>query len=182
MTTKNKHLIIIATLMALAMITVFWLFSSGWSLRLTFIPGVVLAYALLLLTVRRKAPDSTSLLPLYLLALAVQMLHFAEEYVTGFYSKFPELFGGAAYSVDTFVVFNMSAYFLFVLGAIMLYRKVREPMMIPLFFIAYGVIGNALSHLVFAIIAGGYFPGLYTSLIYWVLAPLLVRALWRGTR
>lgn len=182
MNKKNKHLILIATLMALGMATVFWILSSGWSLRLTFIPGVLLAYVLFLLTITRKAPDPKKLLPLYLLAVAIQTLHFAEEYLTGFYDKFPELFEGAAYPVDTFVVFNMCAYFLFILGAVMIYRKMREPMMIPLFFIAYGVIGNAISHLVFAIVAGGYFPGLYTSFAYWILGPLLLRALWQGTR
>lgn len=171
-----------ATVMAVVMIVVFWVFSSGWSLRLTFVPGVVIAYVLFLLTVTRKAPAPERLLPIYLLAVAVQMLHFAEEYVTGFYVRFPELFGGAAYSADAFVIFNMSAYFAFILGAIMIYKKVRGPMMIPLFFITYGVIGNAITHVIFAIVAGGYFPGLYTSFLYWVLAPLLLRELWKGTR
>lgn len=164
------------------MIVVFWVFSSGWSLRVTFVPGVVLAYVLFLLTVTRKAPAPERLLPLYLLAVAIQMLHFAEEYITGFYTKFPELFGGWAYSSDTFVVFNMGAYFAFIVGAILIHRKIRAPMVIPLFFITYGVIGNAVMHAVFAIWVDGYFPGLYTSLLYWVLAPLLLRELWRSTR
>lgn len=171
-----------ATVMAIAMIVVFWVFSSGWSLRLTFVPGVVLAYGLFLLTVARKPPAPERLLPLYLLALAVQMLHFAEEYVTGFYVRFPELFGGGAYTAETFVMFNMSAYFAFVIGAILPYKGIVAPMMIPLFFITYGVIGNAITHVIFAIAAGGYFPGLYTSLLYWLLAPLLIRELWRVTR
>lgn len=179
---RSKRVIAIATGMAIVMIAVFWIFSSGWSLRLTFVPGVVLAYALLLFTVARKAPEPERILPAYLVAVAMQMLHFAEEYATGFYEQFPVLFGGAPYAPSTFVIFNMCAYFAFVLGAIMLYQKVREPMLIPLFFITYGVIGNAVTHVIFAIMVGGYFPGLYTSLLYWVLAPILLRGLWRGTR
>lgn len=172
----------IATAMAVAMITLFWVFSSGWSLRVTFVPGVVGAYILFLLTARRKAPAREQLLPVYLVALAVQMLHFAEEYVTGFYDKFPALFGAPGYSRETFVLFNMGAYCAFVIGALIIQKKLRAPMMIPLFFISYGVIGNAITHAIFAISVGGYFPGLYTSLAYWVLAPALLRALWRTTR
>ena len=179
---KSRLALITATIMALVMIVVFWIFSSGWSLRLTFVPGVILAYILFLLTIKRKAPAPQRLLPLYLIAVAVQMLHFAEEYLTGFYAKFPALFGGAAYSPEVFVAFNMSAYFAFIIGAVFIYKKTRPLMMIPLFFITYGVLGNAITHVIFAIYVGGYFPGLYTALIYWLLAPFLLRELWNGTR
>lgn len=110
------------------------------------------------------------------------MLHFAEEYVTGFYQAFPVLFGGQAYSVNTFVVFNMCAYCLFLIGGIILHQQKRALMMMPLFFISYGVLGNAISHLAFSLMVQGYFPGLYTSFAYWVLAPLLIKSLWQETR
>jgi hypothetical protein len=37
--------------------------------------------------------DAASVLPVYLLAVAVQCLHFTEEYAAGFQHQFPKLFG-----------------------------------------------------------------------------------------
>jgi len=53
---------------------------------------------------------------------------------------------------------------------------------IALFFVSYSVLGNATAHLTFAIVSKGYFSGLYTSFAYWILAPLLFRSIWLGSR
>lgn len=45
------------------------------------------------------------------------------------------------------------------------------------FFAVYGVVGNAITHTAWTLLKGGYFPGLVTSLGYWVLGPLLLARL-----
>lgn len=55
-------------------------------------------------------------------------------------------------------------------------------MIIPLFFVMYRIIGNAIAHLIFCIVEGGYFPGIYTSLIYWIIGPIIIKRLWNETR
>ncbi len=164
------------------MITGFSYFSSGLSLILTFVPGVILALLFYFLTVYKKQPNPDKILPIYLFALGIQFLHFAEEYVTGFNHKFPALFNGSAYPINTFVIFNMCAYFMFILGAIMLYKKIKPPMIIPLFFVMYGIVGNAISHVIFCIVVGDYFPGVYTALIYWIIGPIIIKRIWEETR
>jgi len=177
----NKN-IVVPILIAIGMISVFSYFSSGLSLIVTFVPGVILALIFYFLTVYKRQPEPDRILPLYLLALGIQFLHFAEEYITGFNHKFPGLFNSPEYPINTFVAFNMFAYFLFALSAIMIYKKIKPPMMIPLFFIMYGIIGNAIAHLIFCIVVGGYFSGFYTSLIYWIIGPILIKRLWEETR
>jgi hypothetical protein len=51
---------------------------------------------------RVDLPDGRSFLPLYFTVLAVQFLHFAEEFVTGFNSRFPAMYGGDPYPLNTF--------------------------------------------------------------------------------
>ncbi len=177
----NKN-IIIPILISTGMITAFSYFSSGLSLIVTFVPGVVLALIFYFLTIFKKQPEPDRVLPIYLLALGIQFLHFAEEYVTGFNYKFPALFNSPEYPINTFVVFNMFAYFMFILGAIMIYKKVKPPMIIPLFFVMYGIIGNAIAHVIFCLIVKGYFPGIYTALVYWVIGPIIIKKIWDETR
>lgn len=116
------------------------------------------------------------------MAIAVPLLHFAEEYATGFTVAFPELLGTEPTSPNTFLVFNMSAYVAFVFGGPVICPRARAPMMIPLFFIGYRVTGNASTHTVLAIVVGGTFRAPASSLLYCVFAPLLVRELCRSTR
>lgn len=176
---KNK---IIPIVIATGMILVFSYFSSGLSLIVTFVPGVILALIFYFLTVYKKQPNHEKILPLYLFALGIQFLHFAEEYMTGFNEKFPALFNSPEYPINTFVAFNMFAYFMFIMGAIFIYKRIKPPMIIPIFFVMYGVIGNAIAHLIFCIVVGGYFPGFYTSILFWVLGPMLIKAFWKETR
>jgi len=117
-----------------------------------------------------------------LLALGIQFIHFTEEYIAGFNSKFPLLFDAPEYPIDNFVAFNMFAYFMFTLGAIMIFKKIKPPMIIPLFFVMYGIAGNAVAHVIFCIIVGGYFPGIYSALMYWIIGPIIIKRIWNETR
>lgn len=173
---------IIPILISLGMITAFSYFSSGLSLIVTFVPGVILALIFYFLTIFRKQPEPDNILPIYLFGLGVQFLHFAEEYVMGFNYKFPALFNSPEYPINIFVTFNMVAYFMFILGGIMIYKRIKPPMIIPIFFVMYGIIGNAIAHVIFCIAVKGYFPGIYTALIYWIIGPIIVSRIWNETR
>ncbi|WP_233561745.1 hypothetical protein [Halorubrum sp. Atlit-28R] len=122
------------------------------------------------------------MLPVYLVAFGVQFLHFAEEFTTEFYTRWPvEVFNATPFELTTFVQINMVSYAAFALGAVAIYRGIKGPMLIVWFFTLMGVIGNGVLHPVYPILATGefgYFPGLYTSVIYLILGPILFYRLW----
>ena len=145
------------------MLASFTIFSSGASLRVTFVPGVVIAGGVWVVLVRRRWTPSKRdrLLVPYFGAIALQVLHFAEEFITGFHERFPALYGAAPYPATTFVTFNMAAYAVFIVAGLVTFAAGRRTLLIPvLFFIVYGMVGNAVSHVTWSIATGGYFPGL----------------------
>lgn len=176
----EKKDIIIGTVIALIMGTIFTWLSSGASLLVTFVPGLVVTWAVFLwmYVKKRELPSSGEFLPIFFAALSVQFIHFAEEYTTGFYTKFPLLYGGMPYSVNLFVIFNMNAYFIFTLACLLAFtRNVRFLLLPAMFYIIYGAIGNAISHTWWSLYLGSYFPGLITAQLYWVAGPLALHKL-----
>lgn len=173
-----------SVVLALILITAFAVVSPGSAMWWTFIPAMVIACVLHLNSTALAAPAPAQVLPIYLLALAWQFLHFAEEYVSGFYVRWPQdVFQAPPMSVDFFVWGNMGSYAAFTIGALALYRGWRVPMLIVWFFAIMGVAGNAIGHVVYAIVAGDpWFPGMITSLMYWVIGPILIIRLWRSSR
>ena len=173
----SKTDLIIGTIIALVMATAFTLLSSGLSLIVTFVPGIVvtwLTYVWLYID-KRHLPSGAAFLPVFFVALAVQFIHFAEEFTTGFRTSFPLLYGGTPYSADLFVTFNMAAYFIFTLTCILVFTKGFRFLLVPsLFFIIYGAIGNAISHTWWSLYLQAYFPGLVTAQIYWLVGPFLL--------
>lgn len=167
----------VGTMIAVVMATVFTMLSSGLSLIVTFVPGVSAAWLIYFWLYRnkRRLPDSLDFLPLFFVMLAVQFIHFAEEYATGFRTSFPLLYGGNAYSDRLFVTFNMVAYFIFTLSCILVFTKRLRFLLIPVsFFIVYGAIGNAISHTWWSLYLQKYFPGLVTAQLYWIFGPLVL--------
>ena len=77
--------------------------------------GLVIAYLVWIAAPWKN--DPTAVLPMYLLAIAVQCVHFAEEYVTDFQRQFPKLIGGHEWSDAHFVAFNMAWLAMFVVAA-----------------------------------------------------------------
>ena len=74
---------------------------------------MVAAFVCYLRTSYRVMPNSERILPVYLVALAVQFLHFTEEYVYGFHFRVAEIMAGMPpFDVTVFVAFNMIAYWL----------------------------------------------------------------------
>jgi hypothetical protein len=170
----DKHLIA-PVLTSLLLIGIFYLVSATLYSVIIFIPGVIFTFILYLLSYYRNPINRTRLLPLYLFALSIQLLHFTEEYLTDFTSALPELLGLEPYPMDYWVVFNMVAYAVFIWGGIIIFKRIKKLMIIPLFFILIGVLFNGIVHVGLAIYTGGYFSGLYTALAFVVLGPVLLK-------
>ena len=174
MTKLNKHVLIPLVIASIA-IAIFWLVSLTLSVVIVFIPGVIVTYLLYLNTFYKKTPNPERILPLYLLALGIQFIHFTEEYLTDFTVAIPNLLGQEEYPKDYWLIFNMVVYFIFIIGGIILFKKIKELMIIPLFFILVGVLLNSIGHILISLYVRGYFSGLYTALIYVIIGPILIK-------
>ena len=168
----------IPVLLALLGIVGLWFGAPSVLVKWIFIAGILITLLFFYARINpRPCPEPTKLLPLYLIALAVQFLHFLEEYHTKFYEKLPLLFDLPPLDRDAFITFNMVAYSIFILGALAIYFRKMEFMLIPLFFILVGTVANAVFHTLLALWQGAYFPGLFTALIYFILGPMMMRIL-----
>ena len=147
--------------------------------KFSFVPAMVVAFVCYLRTSYREMPRVERVLPVYLVALAIQFLHFTEEYIYGFHQRVTEIMAGMpAFNINVFVSFNMIAYCLFLLAGLGMYKGMKFPMIIVWFF-AIAFLGNSIWHLLLTLRVGGYFPGLYTSLAGWILGPVLLSRLWK---
>lgn len=177
MSTGEIMNLIAPSVFAIIAIVIFFLVHPGQ--RFLFVPAMLLAFLCYLRTSYREMPKAGRVLPVYLVALAIQFLHFTEEYVYGFQFRVTELRAGMPpFDDHLFVAFNMIAYSLFLLGGLGMYKGMKAPMIIVWFFAFGGVLGNAIWHPLFALRVGGYFPGLFTSFAYWIVGPILLRRLW----
>lgn len=181
MTTYRRE-VVAATVAAAVAIIGFNFHPSPIALWWTFIPSMVIAYVCHLASTARRPTNASRVLPIYLVALAWQFVHFAEEFQGGFHRRWTEeIFGAPAMSAEFFVWANMASYAVFTLAAVAVYVRVpvRVPMLIIWFFTIMGVLGNAVGHAVYSILTGDLgFPGFYTSLAYWVIGPILIHRLW----
>jgi hypothetical protein len=143
----------------------------------------VAAVVSLALTILRR-PQTAGWEPtarLFSVGLAVQSLHFMEEFMTHFEDRFPALLGLSAWSENFFVAFNLIWMSVWILSAIGLQRGNRVALFAVWFF-ALACVANGIAHPVLAIVAHGYFPGLITSPVLGVLGALLWRKLHQCTR
>jgi len=124
--------------------------------------------------------DPLAVVPLYLLGIAVQCLHFCEEYLTGFQQKFPAFFG-YEWSDRSFVVFNLIWLSLFAFAAFGVMLKSRIAYLIAFFFALVGEIGNGIAHLAVSIAQRRYFPGLATAPLVLVVGLALLSKLMKTT-
>jgi hypothetical protein len=177
--TADKILnLIVPALIAIISIVIFFIIHPAQ--RFSFAPAMILAFVCYLRTSYREMPEVERVLPLYLVALAIQFLHFTEEYLYGFQFRITEIMAGMPpFNANLFLAFNMIAYCLFLLAGLGMYKGMKFPMIIVWFYVIAGVVGNSIWHLLLTIRVGGYFPGLYTSLAGWILGPLLLKRLWR---
>jgi len=96
------------------------------------------------------------------LATAVQSVHFAEEWATGFHVRFPALFGLEPMPMLFFVVFNL-VWIAIWIASIPLLRSARKLAFFTAWFLAIAGMLNGVAHPLMSVASGGYFPGLATS-------------------
>ncbi len=108
-----------------------------------------------------------------LLAVAVQCLHFVEEFVTGFYVHYPRLLGLDPWTPSFFVAFNLGWIAIWCLAVAGLQREMRVAL-VPIWFLALASVVNAVAHPGMAVAVEGYFPGLWTSPVCGVVGVVLV--------
>jgi len=116
-----------------------------------------------------------------LVAILSQAVHFSEELSTGFYERFPALFGLPPMSLRFFVSFNLAWLVIWSLCAWGLATR-RRAALFPLWFLGIASIANGIAHPSFSVLAGGYFPGLVTSPVVGILGVLLLQRLLLLTR
>lgn len=177
MIAKGMMNLLAPAVIAIISIVIFFLVHPAQ--KFSFVPAMVVAFVCYLLTSYREMPKPERVLPVYLLTLAIQFLHFTEEYVYGFHERITEIMTGMPpFNINVFVAFNMIAYCLFLLGGLGMYKGMKFPMIIVWFF-AIAVMGNAIWHLLLTLRVGGYFPGLFTSFAFWIVGPILLKRLWQ---
>jgi hypothetical protein len=139
--------------------------------------GLVVTYAVW--AGARWNNDAAAVLPVYLFAVAVQCLHFAEEFISGFQHQFPRLFGDD-WSDARFVTFNLLWLAAFVLAGLGVYRRAPLAYLVVLFLALIGGVGNGVSHLVLSAAYRRYFPGLITAPFCVLMGTLLLVRLFGG--
>jgi hypothetical protein len=178
-TQRTLNLIVPAII---AVVCIFLFFIVHPAQRFSFAPIMIASFVCYWRTSYRELPRVEEVLPIYLIALAIQLLHFTEEYIYGFQFRVTEIAPGMPpFNSNVFLAFNMIAYALFLLAGLGMYKGLKFPMIIVWFF-GICVLGNAIWHLLLTLKVGGYFPGLYTSFPGWVLGPILLKRLWTEGR
>ena len=170
--------VIVPTAMAIGAISIFRRLSHGNTLRYTFVPTMAVSWLLYMAILRRKRLAGERIVPLYFVSLAWQLVHFLEEYFTGFNYRWPtEIFRTRPYEDKQFVAINVGSYAVFIIGGIALLKRVPEFYLPAVFFSVMGVMFNGVQHPVYSLMVKGYFPGLWTSFLDLVLGPVLLKQL-----
>ena len=159
-------------LITLPLPAAFILVASGW-----------LAFAAWLKTTYIYPVKSRKVLATFLCAVAFQLIHMSEEYVGGFPHEIVDLFHSPRpWSERAFLltfVFGFGALWCLAAAGALYQIRIANYM---LWFYALGAgLLNAISHFVFPIIKGGYFPGVYTAAGHLVMSALLIRFLLQET-
>lgn len=104
---------------------------------------------------------------LFLLSIPLFIAHGLEEYFNDFYHIDPSIqliFGRLGFSLaSTFLVFQIVLWLLLILGFILLRKNILSKT-ISIFMA--GLLVFELWHIYKAIMIGGYYPGLYTALLF----------------
>jgi len=155
-------------------------------IRIGFAPVLIIggsatiAYFVWLATTYKRPANPQTILPLYLAAVAAQMIHMVEEYATDFPGEFSRLFHLNLFNRDFFVITFMGAFgALWLLTALgLLYRNPIANFMLWFFLIGPGLV-NSVAHFSFPFLSGHlhYFPFSATVLLSTCFTILVIRVL-----
>jgi hypothetical protein len=112
--------------------------------------------------------------------LAFQAVHVGEEFLAGFYTRFPDMLGQARWSPTFFVSLNLIAIAMWIVAIPALAARWRAALL-PLWLLGVAGVLNGVGHVLLAIVAKGYFPGLVTGPLVAVAAAILLRRLFSVT-
>ena len=132
---------------------------------------------------RNEPPAPTNIAPLVCLTLALQAVHCAEEFVTGFHITAPVLLGLAPWSPGFFVSLNLVwiALWSIALGAVS--RGVSIwPVMTALWFLSLAAVANGFVHPLLSLLTADYFPGTITAIPLGFSGFVLARRMGSGRR
>ena len=174
---------VLAAIFAIVLVTAVFI-NAGLPAFIIFASASSIAYVLWLLTTYRRPADPERIVPLYLVALAAQVLHTVEEFVSDFPGELAALFGTEPFALDAFVVAVMGVgSAIWILTAVgLIYRNPFANYLLWFFLIGPGVI-NSIAHFSFPFIGGvSYFPGVITVLLPTIMSIVVIVALVRGHR
>ncbi len=162
--------------------------SHGLTLILTIVPTTVIALIFYYIIIDIKDTKSLfrdNIMITYLAGIAIHFLQFAEEFTGGFHAEFAikgsfiyrltkEIYNTTPYTTTGFLFFYMVAYAILIIALIGFVRKEKGSLFFLSFFVMTGLIGNGIQHIVYAIMVGGYFPGLVFSIIEFIIGIALI--------
>lgn len=108
--------------------------------------------------------------------IAMQTVHFVEEWHTGFHVRFPALLGLTPWSSAFFVAFNVGWLAIWLFSTAFL-RAHPQLLSFPLWFLAIASVANGVVHPLASVMTDGYFPGLWSSPFVGALGVVLLRTL-----
>lgn len=111
---------------------------------------------------------------------AIQGVHFAEEWSTGFHIQFPALMGLDPMPLSFFVTFNISWLAIWVVS-MPLIRRGSSFAFFAAWFLAIAAMLNGVAHPIMALGSGSYFPGLLTSPLIGIAGVILWQRLREAT-
>ena len=163
---RKKNYLIIVAIAITVMVTM--LYSKiGPAFALIVGGSAIIAFFVWLFTTYRYPVDGHKILPLYILAVAMQFIHMTEEFVAGFPQQFSAL-TRSDLAPNTFVLFAVlgfgSIYMLAGFGII--YKNLIANYILWFFLIGPAGLVNTIAHFTFPFLSGhAYFPGLITVLL-----------------
>ncbi len=136
------------------------------------------------LTTYQNPVESSNVINLYLLAVAIQTIHMGEEYLGRFGPRFSDQFAGEPGTwteAEFLVTFVFAGLALWIFAAVAMSSKIPIVNALGNYFAWFYALGagllNAIAHFVFPVVVGGYFPGLYTAPLHLIMSLILIRAL-----
>lgn len=122
--------------------------------------------------------NASRIVPIACLVLALQLIHFTEEYAGRLHYRLPQFWGLEAWSDRFFLAFNLSWIAVWALSILALARgRTSLASLAVLWFLALAGCANGLAHPALSLATGEVFPGLFSSIPLGLAGLALCRAL-----